>query len=112
MNNNIWSRADGSVYRNLGPVNPVIDIEAAHSMAIASNYALTERARALELIGGADPLTLSNRKLGRLASMNPTELAIEQDKAEERVRSSIGSRDIVRGKVLFNLVELSPPSVK
>ena len=106
----IWQRADGSIFRNDGPRNPVDDIDAAHAMALASNRVLEERELGLELVDrvGFDSIPYTHMALGRLASMSAEELSLEMDKAAERVRSNIGGYDIERAKILFDLVELSP----
>ena len=101
----IWNTKDG-VYRNEGSVNPVLDKDAAHSMAIAENKAYQKHAKAKEILANPGPGVPNDiERLRRLAETDPAVLA---DVASEKVRSNIGGQNIERGKVLFNLVKMEP----
>ncbi len=103
----IWNGKDGKLYRNDGPINPVADKEAAHSMAIAGEKARQEHAEAVDKVNnaptGAGAYPVNFVALEKLAAADVDTVA---DRVEERVRSNIGGQDTDRAKTLFNLVEL------
>ena len=101
----IWQRNDGSSYLNQGPINPVQDVEAAHSMALAGEKARQEHAKATAAVNKSTEGN-SPSDLPQLQKIAETDVGVVADRSEERVRSNIGGQDIKRGKKLFNLVQL------
>lgn len=103
----IWNAKDGKLYRNDGPINPVADKEAAHSMANAGEKARQEHADAVGAVNNAPTGTGAYPNnfavLERLAAADVNTVA---DRVEERVRSNIGGQNTDKAKTLFNLVEL------
>lgn len=100
---------DGGVYLNRGPVNPVADINAAHSMAIAGAKARQRHSVAVEAVEMAQLQHFGefpSPEVQQVAKADPDRLA---DQAEERERLNIARHDITKGKALLNLVELQPP---
>ncbi len=99
--------AEGRLYRNDGPINPVQDVEAARSMANAEEKTRNRRNMIIDKINDHGDISLLTNGTAMLKSLE-TPLNEEINNAAERVRSNIAGQSIDRALTLFKLVEIVP----
>jgi len=103
--------ANGRIFRNDGPINPVEDHDTAWGMALAEQKTIDKYTKAnkmdLDTIESGGPVP---NDYSQLRKSLDTPLSDQRHAASEKVRASTAGQSLEKAHVLYNLVELSPTS--
>ena len=95
--------SNGRIFRNDGPLNPIAEVNAAHSMAIAEDRQRHTYRKLVDMVNVRGLDTLDYRQQQFYDA--PEKM---YDMASERVRANIAGQNLIRAMQLYNLVELTP----